>query len=112
VGGEGLVSAGMSLVFNTHFSFSPTARFQWGYSTLKSVEISSKSSSTEGRAGRFGEMAEPTLAALVVNLRLVVTARLAVRRERCGKDGVLMPSERGQRPPLRERPRLHKRYYS
>jgi hypothetical protein len=37
----------MSLVFNTHFSFSPTARFQWGYSTLKSVEISSKISSSK-----------------------------------------------------------------
>jgi hypothetical protein len=35
------VSVGMSLVFNTDFNFSPTARFQWGYSTLKSVEISS-----------------------------------------------------------------------
>src|SRR6266446_4107748 len=38
----------MSLVFNAHFYFSPTARFQWGYSTLKSVEISSKISSTQG----------------------------------------------------------------
>jgi hypothetical protein len=42
------VSVGMSLVFNTHFYFSPTPRFQWGYSTLKSVEISSKISSTQG----------------------------------------------------------------
>jgi hypothetical protein len=42
------VSVGMSLVFNMHFCFSPTARFQWGYSTLKSVEISSKISSTQG----------------------------------------------------------------
>ena len=42
------MSVGMSLVFNTHFYFSPTPRFQWGYSTLKSVEISSKISSTQG----------------------------------------------------------------
>ena len=42
------MSVGMSLVFNAHFYFSPTARFQWGYSTLKSVEISSKISSTRG----------------------------------------------------------------
>jgi hypothetical protein len=42
------VSVGMSLVFNTHFYFSPTPRFQWGYSTPKSVEISSKISSTQG----------------------------------------------------------------
>ena len=42
------MSVGMSLVFNTHFYFSPTSRFQWGYSTLKSVEISSKISSTQG----------------------------------------------------------------
>lgn len=54
----------MSLVFNTHFQFSPTARFQWGSNTLKSVEITSKSSSTEGRAGRFGEMAERLKAAV------------------------------------------------
>jgi hypothetical protein len=58
------VSVSMSLVFNTHFQFSPTARFQWGSNTLKSVEISSKSSSTEGRAGRFGEMAERLKAAV------------------------------------------------
>ena len=38
----------MSLVFNTHFYFSPTPRFQWGYSTLKLVEIGSKISSTQG----------------------------------------------------------------
>jgi hypothetical protein len=38
----------MSLDFNTHFYFSPTLRFQWGYSTLKSLEISSKISSTQG----------------------------------------------------------------
>jgi hypothetical protein len=42
------VSVGMSLVFNTHFYFSPTAGFQWGCSALKSVEISSKIRDTKG----------------------------------------------------------------
>jgi hypothetical protein len=36
------VSVGMSLVFNTQFSFSPIARFYGGSNTLKSVKISSK----------------------------------------------------------------------
>jgi hypothetical protein len=79
------VSVGMSLVFNTHFYFSPTPRFQWGYSTLKSVEISSKISSTQGdepalvrgteglRSGQYPNPSRFALGCVLVQVRRIKT---------------------------------------
>jgi hypothetical protein len=64
MGGEGLVSVGMSLVINTVFDLNESPVFKQVPGGAKSTESSSKSSSMEGRTGRFGEVAERLKAAV------------------------------------------------
>ena len=52
------MSVGMSLVINTIFDLNESPVFKRVPGVAKSTESSSKSSSMEGRTGRFGEVAE------------------------------------------------------